>query len=113
MYNPLIFQYPFINDSAISIPTKFSLYRAFLIFRTMGLRHLVVVDEFNCIKGIITRKDLMDFKMMESISKAIGNGNIEGKVSAKRMPDDSWDINAMWDTSIMNSEVADMNEVVA
>eukprot|EP00106_Octopus_bimaculoides_P010912 XP_014778354.1 PREDICTED: chloride channel protein D-like isoform X1 [Octopus bimaculoides] len=105
--------YPFINDSAISIPTKFSLYRAFLIFRTMGLRHLVVVDEFNCIRGIITRKDLMDFKLLESISKVVFNGKKEGKVLAKRISDDSWDINAMWDTSILDSEIADMNDIVA
>ncbi|CAI9715287.1 Hypothetical predicted protein [Octopus vulgaris] len=103
--------YPFINDSAISIPTKFSLYRAFLIFRTMGLRHLVVVDEFNCIRGIITRKDLMDFKMLENISKVVFSKKKEGKVSATRVTDDSWDINAMWDTSILDSEIADMKDV--
>ncbi|KAL3858585.1 hypothetical protein ACJMK2_008857 [Sinanodonta woodiana] len=61
---------PYINQSALSIPGKFSLYRTYIIFRTLGLRHLVVVDNKNHITGIITRKDLMGFNMEEKLAAA-------------------------------------------
>ncbi|KAK3604540.1 hypothetical protein CHS0354_000361 [Potamilus streckersoni] len=61
---------PYINQSALSIPGKFSLYRTYIIFRTLGLRHLVVVDNKNHITGIITRKDLMGFNMEEKLEAA-------------------------------------------
>ncbi len=32
---------------------------SYTLFRTMGLRHLPIVDECNCIVGMITRADLL------------------------------------------------------
>ncbi|XP_064641031.1 chloride channel protein C-like isoform X2 [Lineus longissimus] len=58
---------PFINQSAVTIPEKFSLHRTYILFRTMGLRHLTVVDDHNRIVGIITRKDLMGFSLEEHL----------------------------------------------
>lgn len=42
---------------------QFSLHRTYIIFRSLGLRHLVVVDDKNQVAGIITRKDLMGFSI--------------------------------------------------
>ncbi|EDV26598.1 uncharacterized protein TRIADDRAFT_54760 [Trichoplax adhaerens] len=58
---------PYINKSSFSIPVSFSLRRCYILFRTMGLRHLAVVDEDNRCVGIVTRKDLMGFHIDEKI----------------------------------------------
>ena len=58
---------PFVNSSAMSVHTRFSLHRTYNIFRSLGLRHLVVVDDDNKVAGIITRKDLMGFAIEEKL----------------------------------------------
>lgn len=40
------------------VPEDFSLQRAYSLFTSMGLRHLVVVDDVNSVKGIITRENI-------------------------------------------------------
>ncbi|KXJ16127.1 chloride channel protein D [Exaiptasia diaphana] len=62
---------PYVNDSAPTVRENFSLHRTYIIFRTLGLRHLVVVGKSNRVKGIITRKDLMGFQLEEKISDYI------------------------------------------
>merc|ERR1712150_123594 len=62
---------PFTNQSAINLPEKFSLHRTYIIFRTLGMRHLTVTNEENRVVGIITRKDLMGFNMEEKLSDLI------------------------------------------
>ena len=47
---------PYINSSAAAVQESFSLDRTYVVFRTLGLRHLVVVDRHNHVKGIVTRK---------------------------------------------------------
>ncbi|KAG8442075.1 hypothetical protein GDO86_011026 [Hymenochirus boettgeri] len=49
---------PYINKSAVTVQANFSLQRTYVIFRTLGLRHLVVTDLQNRAVGIITRKDI-------------------------------------------------------
>jgi CBS domain-containing protein len=53
------------------VQETFSVERVYLLFRNLGLRHLVVVDEFNRVKGIITRKDLLGFKLDDAMARAI------------------------------------------
>jgi CBS-domain-containing membrane protein len=48
-----------------------SLERTYILFRNMGLRHLVVVDEHNRVRGIVTRKDLLGFKLDEAVGRAL------------------------------------------
>lgn len=76
------FQEPYVNQSAVSVPGKFSLERAYIIFRTLGLRHMAVVDELNRVIGVITRKDLMGFNMAEKLLA------IDQKPLERRMADD-------------------------
>ena len=46
-------QSPFTVDALCPLP------RLWRLFRSMGMRHLVVLDEEHCVCGIITRKDLL------------------------------------------------------
>ncbi len=50
---------PYLNPSPFVMRDESSLSRAFRLFRTMGLRHLVIVNVHNEVVGIITRKDLV------------------------------------------------------
>ncbi|NXL89454.1 CLCC protein, partial [Alectura lathami] len=58
---------PYINRSAMSVQAHFSLQRTYIIFRTLGLRHLTVVDLQNRVVGVITRKDLMPAPLKERL----------------------------------------------
>lgn len=57
----------YVNTSGVSVPRDFSLQRTYIIFRSLGLRHLVVVNETNAVEGIITRKDLMGFALEDRL----------------------------------------------
>ena len=57
----------FVNSSAMSVHGRFSLHRTYNIFRSLGLRNLVVVDDNFKVTGIITRKDLMGFSIEEKL----------------------------------------------
>lgn len=59
---------PYINQSAVCLSGSFSLHRTYIIFRTLGLRHLTIVDSNNHVIGILTRKDLMGFQMEEKLA---------------------------------------------
>ncbi|KAM7174673.1 chloride channel protein C-like [Macrochelys suwanniensis] len=66
-------QEPYINKSAVSVQAHFSLQRTYIIFRTLGLRHLTVVDLQNRVVGIITRKDLMSFQLEERLARQLAS----------------------------------------
>lgn len=57
----------YINRSAMSVPERFSLHRTYNIFRSLGLRHITIVDNNFHVTGIITRKDLMGFSIEEKL----------------------------------------------
>lgn len=61
---------PYINMAAYRVPESFSVERAYVLFSTMGLRHLVVVDEKNRVRGIVTRKDLLGYRLDEAVMRA-------------------------------------------
>jgi len=51
---------PYMNPDPYVIRQKATLTRVYTLFRTMGLRHLVVVNKHNNVVGMITRKDMVN-----------------------------------------------------
>lgn len=49
----------FMNPSPYTVSEQTSAPRLFRLFRALGLRHLVVVDQDHRVRGIITRQDLV------------------------------------------------------
>lgn len=76
---------PYINTSAFSVPESFSLERAYILFSTMGLRHLVITDEHNRVKGIVTRKDLVGYHLDDAVGRA-RTGRMEGSRNGRMPP---------------------------
>merc|ERR1712194_446451 len=58
---------PYANTAPYTINETASIQRTYRLFRTLGLRHLCVVNHFNQVVGIITRKDLLDESLSESL----------------------------------------------
>lgn len=58
-----ILQNHLINRSVPKVDKSYSLNRTYSLFRTLGTRHLVVIDHSNQVAGIITRKDLMNYNV--------------------------------------------------
>ncbi|XP_064629427.1 H(+)/Cl(-) exchange transporter 7-like isoform X2 [Lineus longissimus] len=54
---------PFMNPAPYLVLDTTSLPRIFKMFRGLGLRHLVVVNEYNQVIGIVTRKDLARYRV--------------------------------------------------
>eukprot|EP00762_Andalucia_godoyi_P005431 ANDGO_08420.mRNA.1 Chloride channel protein C len=65
---------PFMHTAPITVSPRFSVSRAFQLFRTMGMRHLSVVDDENRVVGMITRKDLMEHRVEEIYEKTKTRG---------------------------------------
>jgi chloride channel 7 len=64
---------PYIDVSAISVRQDCPTNRAFLVFRSLGLRHLVVVDKMNTPVGMLTRKDLIGMHIEHAVHMAEEN----------------------------------------
>ena len=60
---------PYINSSAVRVDRAFSLLRAYMVFRTLGLRHLIITDAANHVRGIVTRKDLLGYRLDAAVHK--------------------------------------------
>ncbi|KAL4624495.1 H(+)/Cl(-) exchange transporter 7-like isoform X1 [Arapaima gigas] len=53
----------FMNPTPYTVPQETSLPRVFKLFRALGLRHLVVVNNENRVVGLVTRKDLARYRL--------------------------------------------------
>jgi len=49
---------PFMNPAPYAVQEVCPMARVYRLFRGMGIRHLVVVDETNVVQGIMTRHEL-------------------------------------------------------
>lgn len=50
---------PFMNPVPITVQLDCPLSRVFVLFRSLGIRHLVVTDVNNEVQGIISRQTIM------------------------------------------------------
>jgi CBS domain-containing protein len=54
-----------------------SVRRCYMLFRTMGLRHMVVVDGDLMVKGLITRGDLNEHRLAHYWAEEVSDVSIE------------------------------------
>ena len=50
---------PYVDNHPLTVHKSFPVTKVYTLFRSLGLRHLVVVDNSNNAVGILTRKELM------------------------------------------------------
>jgi len=50
---------PYMNATPFTVHARAPLMRAYRLFRSMGLRHLIVVNDAHDVVGMLTRKDLL------------------------------------------------------
>lgn len=77
---------PYMNPTPHTIQDQTPVPRAFRLFRSLGLRHLVVLNRRNEVRGLITRKDLTPAHLklcLESLSE-IEKQRIQGYFSRGR-----------------------------
>ncbi|XP_014248835.1 H(+)/Cl(-) exchange transporter 7-like [Cimex lectularius] len=53
---------PYMNPSPYTVKLDASLPRIFRLFRGLGLRHIIVVNDVNEVVGMVTRKDLARYR---------------------------------------------------
>jgi len=62
---------PFMNRSPFTVQRETLAMHTYRLFRTMGLRHLPVVDAWNRVVGIITRKNLLEGVIIRKFADTI------------------------------------------
>lgn len=58
---------PYMHASPYLVEINMPVSRVFRLFRTMGLRHLCVVDQYKNVRGMITAKDLVEHTLEEKV----------------------------------------------
>jgi len=57
-----------VDSGAFRVAEVMSLSRVYHLFRSLSLRQLFVVDNRNCVLGVITRGNLVSSRMLERLS---------------------------------------------
>uniref|UniRef100_A0A1B6JQE8 Chloride channel protein n=1 Tax=Homalodisca liturata TaxID=320908 RepID=A0A1B6JQE8_9HEMI len=60
---------PFMNPSPYCVQMNSSLPRVFRLFRALGLRHLIVINDTNEVVGMVTRKDLAKYRTWKHLGQ--------------------------------------------
>ena len=60
-----------MDTSALCVPESFAAGRAYTLFCTLGLRALTVVGPGNEVVGLLTRKDLMPYRLEDAVDGAL------------------------------------------
>jgi len=58
------------NTSPFVVHEEFSMYETYCLFRSLGLRHLLVVNDAHAVIGMITRKDLVETMLDAKLTTA-------------------------------------------
>eukprot|EP00051_Salpingoeca_urceolata_P027820 m.483439 g.483439 ORF g.483439 m.483439 type:complete len:852 (-) comp22938_c0_seq1:252-2807(-) len=56
---------PYMNPTPFTITPEMPLPRVFLLYRSIGLRHIPVLDQVHRVVGMVTRKELTGYKVHE------------------------------------------------
>ena len=67
---------PYVDTAPFTVQDCTSIQRTYRLFRTLGLRHLLIVDGHYKLKGLITRKDL-DAKTLDEKLNSIHDAHSE------------------------------------
>ena len=60
-----------MDTNALCVPESFAAGRAYTLFCTLGLRALTVVGPGNEVVGLLTRKDLMPYRLEDAVDGAL------------------------------------------
>jgi len=71
---------PYANTAPYTVNETASIQRTYRLFRTLGLRFLVVVNHHNQVVGIITREDLLPESLSDSLLRG-RNAHMNGTAS--------------------------------
>jgi chloride channel 7 len=63
----------YMDSAPYSINESSSIKRCYRLFRTMGLRHVTVVDGDHRVTGIVTRKDITESRLHEHWQREVRN----------------------------------------
>ena len=81
---------PYANTAPYTVNETASIQRTYRLFRTLGLRFLVVVNHHNQVVGIITRKDLLPEALKDSLLRG-RNAHAGNLITAAALSDESDD----------------------
>ena len=63
----------YCDRSPLTVTSNSTVSRAYEVFRKLGLRHLIVLGRDGQVAGMVTRKDLMIFKLVDQKHRELEN----------------------------------------